>query len=157
MGLDLYCGSCNVRVGSYSGVHHVRNYLINLMISFLNNSIKSHIKTDSIYNSIDLSAKKELLESLKKVISNGEINYNYLESIRVDLTSYNLDGFLCFIIHSDCEGIISSTEASDFIQTFDIVKENITIDSNYLDDNEDFYLLEIFKESANSGEDIIFA
>jgi hypothetical protein len=153
MGLDLCCGSVSIRVGSYTSVHRVRNFLIESLIRYL--EITSEGKsTDNVYDLVDFNAKKDLLSLLKRVIINGEIDYNYLSEITPELSLLNLNGFTCFINHSDCDGMIDSFDASEFIKTLNIV-ENYMNKEVYFEDNQ-FYLKNIFIESSETGDDIVF-
>ncbi len=153
MGLDLCCGSVSVRVGSYSSVHRVRNYLIQSIINYLKATSENE-SNNNLYDLVNISAKKELLELLGKVIIDDEINYDNLEKIQMELSLINLNGFTCFINHSDYDGMIDSSDADDFIKTLDIVKDYMDT-SCYHEDNE-FYLKEIFEESSKTGETIWF-
>jgi len=66
MGLDLCCGSVSIRVGSYTSVHRVRNFLIESLIKYL--EITSEGKsTDNVYDLVDFNAKKELLSMVKLI------------------------------------------------------------------------------------------
>lgn len=153
MGLDLCCGSVSIRVGSYSSVHRVRNYLIQSIINYLK-ATSENKSNNNLCDLVDISAKKELLELLDKVIVDDDINYDKLENVQMELSLINLNGFTCFINHSDCDGMIDSTDADDFIKTLNIVKDYM--DKSYYHEDDEFYLKEIFEESSNTGEDIWF-
>ena len=154
MGLDLICSSMDVRVGSYSMVHKVRNYLIESLINYLTKGITDKPNNNSVYERINKQAKIELLDLLNQVIINNEISYQKLIEIKPELSICNLNGFTCFINHSDCDGGINSIEAEQFIATLDTVKDFMNKDI-FHEDGE-FYLKKIFEESINTGEVIIF-
>jgi len=77
-----------------------------------------------------------------------------LSEITPELSLLNLNGFTCFINHSDCDGMIDSFDASEFIKTLNIV-ENYMNKEVYFEDNQ-FYLKNIFIESSETGDDIVF-
>ena len=138
MGLDLDCNGLSVRVGSYGSVRYVRHFLID--------AIKKYIEASNEFNNRD---KTVLLEGIEKCYTdNTEIG-------SLNLKDYGLNGFECFIHHSDCDGIIRPYDASDFVDLCDKLNDYFDKTSHYFDDDK-FYLYDIFKESANSGEDIIF-
>ena len=140
MGLDLTCGDIDVRVGSYGFVNILKIYLLE--------TIKNYI----IKNNIDDDLPKEIDE----IITNGNIDYNKYINIQHKLIFYNLYGFDCFIYHSDCNGIIESYDSKYFIELYDTLEDYFDKDNFHYGPNNTFFLYNIFKYSANSGQDIYY-
>ena len=150
MGLDLYCGDFHTRVGSYSSVHFVRNYLIESLINYLKDESENNKNLDEI----TILAYQDLINSLGNVLVDNEINYNKLEELEGELFLLDLEGFNCFIIHSDCEGSITFDQSERFIKTFQKVEKSM-IKEMYHEDGK-FYLYDIFKYSMDNCETIVF-
>ncbi len=137
MGLDLDCDGMSVRVGSYSHVHDVRRYLID--------TIKNYIEKSDDF----LGDKEELLKDI------DECYTNYHKIMNLQLYLYDLEGFECFIYHSDCSGSIDSSDAYNFVKLCDKLKDYFDKDNFYYE-GDNFYLYDIFKHSSETGEDIYF-
>lgn len=137
MGLELVCDHINIRVGSYGNVKIVKSFLID--------AIKKYITNSNIF----FHDKDKLLEKINQSYEDYTIYEN------LNLYDYQLNGFECFINHSDCSGYISSYDAWDFVNL--CYKLNNYFDNNdfYFIDNK-FYLYDIFYYSSKTGQDIFF-
>lgn len=141
MGLDLECGNISIRVGSYSTVHDVRKYLLETIINYIKFS-----------NNFEDIIKEILLDEISNVFSNDKIDYEKFDGL---LMAYELDGFNCFINHSDYNGMIESIEAKKFIDLCDKLNNYFDKNNIYYRNNK-FYLYDIFKYSSQTGDDIYF-
>ena len=149
MGLDIICNENIERVGSYTGVHRLRVYLIKSVIKYLEDSNK--------FEDLEKEILVEYLNSLLSENDDSKINYdNYKGDMNTMMELYDLAGFTSFIFHSDCDGILSSLEASDFLKTYDKIKNFIDKTDYHDEETGQFYLYEVFKESSDSGEPIYF-
>lgn len=137
MGLDLECGNISIRVGSYSTVHDVRKYLLETIINYIKFS-----------NNFEDIIKEILLDEISNVFSNNKIDYEKFDYKK-------LDGFNCFINHSDCSGMIESTKAKKFIDLCDKLNNYFDKNNIYYRNNK-LYLYDIFKYSSQTGDDIYF-
>ena len=142
MGLDLFCGEKNVKCGSYSSVQKIR---FELLVGV------------KYYLEYFFPEKEELIDYLCSLLKEkDEIQYHKEDRKKNrEFREFDLHGFFPFIFHSDCDGSISSYDAKQFLETWNIVEE--FIDSSLLKEKDKtFYLEEIFKESIHTGEDILF-
>lgn len=137
MGLDLECDNMEVRVGSYGSVQFVKTFLIDAIKNYIENS------KDFFDN------KDELLEKINESYTDYSI-FDYL-----NLSDYGLNGFECFINHSDCDGHIGSYDASKFVRLCDKLNDYFDKNSHYFR-NDKFFLYDIFVHSSKTGEDIFF-
>ena len=144
-------------------IHHIKNVL-------------KHVRSNVTYK---VNGRALHMVRLQK------IDYDYLETnleeIRNFMNLYNIYGIIHWIRHSDCNGSLDSIKAEEIIKTLQItvkpsiqyfIGEEDTTDFNHLkylfgfnDVDETlsseelikrFYLYNVFNESINSGEDIIF-
>lgn len=163
MGLDIVCNDISARVGSYSNVHVLRYNLLTAIKKYLENIIQKYqieISNDKEFNDeettnkmADLIIAEPLVEYLNELTENNKINYDAFNNERNNqLSFFNLEGFMTFINHSDCDG--SYDDATDFIKTYELVKDYV--DENYKNEDNTFYLNEVFNESAESGNNIYF-
>jgi len=171
MGLDLDCNGLSVRVGSYGSVRYVRHFLIDAIKKYIETADEFNGEftgefTDELIDEFTGEFTDEICETL---YSKGQFSHykdSLLEGLSLcytdcakidylDLRHYDLNGFECFINHSDCDGYIRSYDAYAFVNLCDKLYDYFDKTSHYFDDGK-FYLYDIFKESANSGEDIIF-
>lgn len=137
MGLNLCCGDLDVRVGSYKNTHNLKIYLIK-----------------TIYNYISQNNISDTLSSkIQEVIKDDNIDYTKYNDIK-NLLPQGLNGFDCFICHSDCSGIIESHQSMYFINTCNKLQDYF--DKNFFFDNNKFYLYDIFKYSFENDETIYF-
>ena len=145
MGLDLVCDDMHTRVGSYSTVQEIRKYLLLTVKNYI-------MKTKDIYN----FQKEDLIKEFNRILPDLDSNINYkdYEILSLKLKYFNLDGFDCFINHSDCQGFISSYQSYQFIKTLNIVKKYF--DKNIYHYDNKFFLLDIFLKSSETEEDIYF-
>ena len=139
MGLDLDCNGKSVHVGSYGNVRFVRHFLIG--------AIENYVRTSN--DEFDETTKKYLLLRLSLCYNDNTMISD------LNLGAYNLNGFECFVNHSDCQGYIRSYEASGFVRLCDKLNDFFDKDSIYFRNNKCF-LYDIFRESDVSGEDIFF-
>ena len=137
MGLDLICGDMDIRAGSYSAVHLVRIYLLETIKNYL-------IKNDE---------DNSLIKDIEDLHNGTIIDYEKYDKIRTMLIIEDLNGFDCFINHSN--GVIHPNNASLFVNQCDKLYDYFDRDEYYFDNNQ-FYLYEIFKHSSDTCEDIIF-
>ena len=163
MGLDIVCNNISARVGSYSSVHVLRYNLLIAIKKYLENMIKNYkaeipngqeFEDEETTNKMaDLIIAEPLVEYLNELTENNQINYDAFNKEKNNhLGFFDLDGFMTFIEHSDCDG--SYDDANDFIKTYDLVKDYV--DENYKNEDNSFYLDEVFNESAESGTNIYF-
>lgn len=136
MGLDIYCDDVGARVGSYSGVHDHRKILLKCALYYIQYLIDNREKTKLTNYKDELNALKEHLDKMligKKKSLNvlntdvsyyDPINYHHYYQNENDINSllklFNLEGVLYFVIHSDCEGEITSSESKAFIDFLSI-------------------------------------
>lgn len=142
MGLSLECGDMYISVGSYSSVQDIRKYLLDTIINYIN---KSGIFDDE--------KKNNLLDKIKEVYDGSSINYTKLNNFKL---GYGLDCFGCFISHSDCDGVILSYDAGDFVDLCDKLSDYFDKENSRFYFNNKFYLYDIFDYSSRTGDDIIF-
>jgi hypothetical protein len=130
MGLDLICGDVSIKMGSYRRVHVERRMWI------------------EAYN-------KWVGESLIPIGSDGSIDIEALQVYEAEseIATSVLDGLKRFVIHSDCEGYWSSYDAEAMLTTLDTIHQYFDKEE---DDDEEYYLSEIFKHSVETNEDIQF-
>ena len=163
MGLDIVCEDSSARVGSYTNVHLLRYNLLIAVKKYLQNKIKnykSEISDDQDYqnneitnNMSDLIIVLPLIAYLDELTENNEINYGaFNKEKNEELGFFDLEGFMSFINHSDCDGVYD--DADCFLVTYEIVKEYI--DDNYKNEDGDFYLEEVFRKSIDTGNTIYF-
>lgn len=176
MGLDLYCGDVSVRVGSYSTVHVIRNFMIKLLVFWL------------AHGSHNLSSEnvQRLTELFQEMVRNDyDVDYVYIEknlqTLTREFTRLGWLGLFNWIFHSDCDGTFSSDDSKEVLSFLEASFSTITIENfpqffndklNWVMDESfntretflaaenrhtHFYLFEIFHCSSTSGEDIVFA
>lgn len=142
MGLDIACGETTAKVGSYSSVTRIHFLLLA--------GLKEYLETEQ--ESTDEKRINYLCDILqgKNGICYEKINLQDNLLFSKD----NLDGFFSFILYSNQEaGILDSSDARDFLQTFDIVKDYLDEELKF---DDEFYLNDIFQESDTTGEPIHF-
>ena len=142
MGLDLICGNIHIKCGSYSSVQKIR---YELLVGL------------KYYLEYFFPEKDTLIDYLcSLVIEKDKVQYHKEDSKKNrEFQELFLHGFFPFIFHSDCDGYLSSYEAKQFLETWDIIEEYI--DSSLLKEKDrSFYLEEIFQKSMKTGEDIRF-
>ena len=147
MGLDIYTDNCSERVGSYSGVHHLRKEMIIASIKYLE-------QFKDCCSSINMI--KVLKESL--VADNMDIiNYDKFKNFK-DIADHYMMGLYKWVYHSDCEGMLSSYDSEMILETLKHIYP--FIDSRYFTGDiielEEFYLYDIFKDSIDNDCDIVF-
>ena len=125
----------------------------------------------------------ELVDKLRQMIEGDKFDMLQLgksADIERELEDYGLAGLLVWLTHSDCSGAIDSMDAEYFydfllktmrpsleapveanggiiINNFmpdEIVEYMVDLDDEQL--VEKFYITPVFKESARTGEDVIF-
>lgn len=137
MGLELVCDNLSIRVGSYGNVKNVKSFLIDAIKKYIINS-------KNFFHD-----KDELLEKINQSYEDYTIYEN------LNLYNYELNGFECFINHSDCSGCISSYDAYNFIKLCNKLNDYFEKNDFYFEDNK-FFLYDIFYHSYETGEDIFF-
>lgn len=147
MGLDLYCNGISAKCASYSTIQKIR---YDLLIS-----LKDYLEIELMYE-IDSDEKDIMVEYIMDLCEKrNSINYKkqnlFFENY---FRKYSINGFFCFVFHSDCSGTIDSYQAKQFMKTFEIVKDYIPNDLKNQENN--FYLNQVFQESIHSSEDIFF-
>ena len=141
MGLDLSCNGVLAKCGSYKNVQVIRRKLLEGLKFYI--EMEYHAEKDTVEYIISLFSKTK------------EICYqNFSQQGNQRLSELGLDGFIPFIYHNDNMGYLSSHEAKEFMQTWEITKEYM--DTTLKDYERKFYLEYIFKESIRSGENIHF-
>lgn len=142
MGLDIACGENIAKVGSYENVARIHFLLLA--------GLKEYMESEQE------SADDERIDYLCDILQgkNG-ICYEKINFQKNLLFSRdNLNGFFSFILHSNHEtGLLDSSDARDFLETFDLVKDYLDEELKF---NNEFYLNDIFQESVTTGEPIHF-
>lgn len=141
MGLELYCNGKSEKCGSYSRVQEIRYLLLVGMKYYL--EMEHSDKEDEINYIISLMG------------NNNQIVYEKESKIKNrKLRPLHVSGLLPFIFHSDSDGSLSSYEAELFMDSWEVTKEYMDDSLKY--DYDEFYLEDLFKESIDSGKEIIF-
>lgn len=86
--------------------------------------------------------------------SNQVVYEKYCSLKNSKLNVLGVYGLFPFIFHSDCDGSLSSYEAKNFMDAWEITKEYMDDSLKYNDD--EFCLQNIFEESIESDEEIFF-
>lgn len=144
MGLDLHCGELSgadsVRFGRYSYVHTVR---LEWIVAFLK-WLRSQRDTN-----------KEIYEMLRNVVKDGKINYELFSKVKSDCRVFQ--GLKIFVDHSDCDGIWTSVDSEDILVTLDAIRDHLKpLNPEEFDNSEKYYLEDILRLSASSGQTIRF-
>ena len=142
MGLDLIWGDTNLKCGSYSSVQKIRYELLVGLKYYLESFFPE---------------KEELIDYLCSLLKEKDTIQYHKEDPRKNrkFGELFLDGFFPFIFHSDCDGFLTSYNAKQFLETWDIVEE--CIDSSLVKEKDgSFYLNDIFQKSIDLCEDIRF-
>ena len=106
------------------------------------------------YVKANLSSDNDLISYLEEITSNEVINYDKFDDTKsLGLILNRLEGFKSIMIEGN-PPFIDSFQAENFLETFEIVKAYV--DDFYKNDDNSFYLHEVFNESKNSGEEIYF-
>ena len=139
MGLDLMCNEVSQRCGSYKLYENMK---YELMLAILK------------YVKANLSSDIDLISYLEEVTSNETVNYDKFDDGKsFGLILNRLDGFKSIMIKGN-PPYIDSFQAENFLETFEIVKDYV--DDFYKNNDNNFYLHEVFNESKTTGEEIYF-
>lgn len=121
MGLDLFCNSYDIKMGSYTTVHKIRKYWIVAYIKYLEST----------------NGPIVLLYELKQVINDDEINYDKFTRISSDHEGF--EGLKDFVDHSDCEGEWSYQEVESILETLELIRQYLKVESSSWDFDGDLY------------------
>ena len=116
--MDMACGDCCIKVGSYSRVQSIRYYLLVALKEYL------EIYTTSALDPIN----DDKIVYLCELIGADNIVHYHKYSFKKEYLFIpdELNGFFPFIFHLlDENGTMSSDEAKRFTTTFDIVNQSI--------------------------------
>ena len=139
MGLDLMRNEVSQRCGSYKLYENMKYDLMMAVLKYTRDNISSDIP---------------LIFYLEEITLNGVINYDKFNDTKsLSLILNKLDGFKSIMIKGK-PPYIDSIQAESFLETFEIVKDYV--DDFYKNDDNNFYLHEVFNESKTTGDDIYF-
>ena len=93
------------------------------------------------------------IDKIKEVYDESSINYTKLNNFKL---GYGLDSFGCFISHSDCDGVILSYDAEDFVDLCDKLSDYFDKENSRFYYSNKFYLYDIFDYSYRTENDIFF-
>ena len=157
MGMDMACGDCCIKVGSYSRINRIHCHLLVALKEYL-----------EMYTLDSANNNDDRIGFLCELIGNDTIHKRkYKLHKSYCFMKEKLEGFFPFIFHlEDYQGTMTSDEADCFIVTFEkvyaLIKPNL---NRHLENDKNLLetltqvkdeLLPIFKESRESGKDITF-
>ena len=139
MGLDLMCNEVSQRCGSYKLYENMKYELLMAVLKY----VKANLSSDV-----------DLISYLEEITLNEVVNYDKFDKCKsFGLILNSLDGFNSIIIEGNPH-CIDSFQAENFLKTFELVKNYV--DDIYKNDDNNFFLYEVFNESKETGEEIYF-
>lgn len=142
MGLSIFCGEMNMKVGNYSTVHEQRT-------GWLRAEAKRHESVGRRYEA----------KAIFNVIKNNEIDYSLLAYLN---DNFLLDGTKEFIYHSDCEGYWTPQHCQLILEAIDRLRPFLRDTKEcgcplYMHSlTNQYYLENILNESVKSSNNIYF-